>query len=229
MKEQTMQEHLQDIRKILLRCLGILAIVFILSFIYVEKLFEVIAKFHSNEGLKLIFTTVEGGFFSKFIISFNFSLIVLLPIFALELMLYLKPAFRSSIKLSIFLFGILLYFASLFSTFKIIIPLFLKFLLSIGFFGVDFYVDVTVFTGFIAKIMLAFAFIFQTPIILILLVKAGVLRLETLQKNRKFIFVLCFVLGAILTPPDVLSQIIAAFLIYTFFEIAIFICKKIKN
>ena len=82
--------------------------------------------------------------------------------------------------------------------------------------------------AFITKIIVAFAIVFEFPIILLLLSFFGVVKREFLIKKRKIVFVLSFVCGAILTPPDIFSQVVSASLIYLFFELVILILKFLK-
>jgi sec-independent protein translocase protein TatC len=230
--EKPFLEHLQDLKIILIRILIFFLCVFSVNFYFVEKIFEIIVKIGNISDFKIIFTSIESGFLSEISISFHSSLILLIPYLSLEIILFSKEIFSKkhfTQLLIIFSFGIFLYAASIFATLKFIIPLFVKFLMSFNFFGVDFYINATTYITFISKTIIVFGFIFETPIFLILLIKAGVIKLKMLEKNRKFVFVVCFVLSAVLTPPDVLSQVIAGVLLYLFFEIGIFFSRILEK
>ena len=80
----------------------------------------------------------------------------------------------------------------------------------------------------IIGLFLAFGFAFQIPIILVTLVKFRWVQLKTVEKNRPYLIVISFVLGAILTPPDVISQILLAAPMILLFELGIFFSRKIS-
>lgn len=228
---KTLTQHLKDFKASLFRTSFLLIFAFFVNLFYIESIFEFLIKLGKVQNLKLIFTSVEGALLTKLSLSFQLSLIFLAPYFAIEMLIFSKEALsKKTFKQAIFILiaGIILYALSLSLTVKFIIPLFVNFLMSFGFFSVDFYISTSNYISFVTKTLTVFAFIFETPVILILGLKLGIIKLELLTKNRKFIFVFCFLLGAVLTPPDVLSQITAAILLYIFFEIAIFIAKKLR-
>jgi sec-independent protein translocase protein TatC len=230
--EKPFLEHLQDLKIISIRILIFFLCVFFVNFYFVEKIFEIIVKIGNISDFKIIFTSIESGFLSEISISFHSSVILLIPYLSLEILLFSKEIFSKkhfTQLLIIFSFGIFLYATSIFATLKFIIPLFVNFLMSFNFFGVDFYINATTYITFVSKTIIVFGFIFETPIFLILLIKTGVIKLKKLEKNRKFIFIFCFILSAILTPPDVLSQVIAGVLLYLFFEIGVFFSKMLEK
>jgi sec-independent protein translocase protein TatC len=224
MEEKTILEHLKDIKKITIRLLIYIILLSFLSFFFVEEIFKQITAIFQTQNAKLVYSTVYGGFSSRISVALNTALITFLPLFTLEALIYLKNSFKISFR--IFLFSTVLYFVGVIATLYIVIPFFTKFLLSIGFFGIDFYIEAEKFINFTIKTLLAFAIMFQIPIIIALLLNAGIISKKSLKKQRKNVFVSSFILGAILTPPDVLSQVIGASLIYLLFELSILCCKE---
>lgn len=231
MQEKSLIEHLNDIKVILIRLILIFLVLFCLFFYYSNIIFDfILVKLGGADKLKLIFKDVAGGLSAKVFLSFAISIIILLPYVAVEVFYFSKPAFN--IKLSyllIFIASNLLYFLSQILTFLFILPIFLEILTSFGFFGVDFYIDANLYISFILKILLVFAILFQSPIVLMMLIKLNILQIEFLKSKRRVIFVLSFVVGAILTPPDVISQITVALIIYILFELTLVIASFIKK
>jgi sec-independent protein translocase protein TatC len=224
MEEKTILEHIKDLKIIVIRLIIYATLLFALSLFFVDKIFTEITALVNIKNVKLVYSSVYSGFSSHILVSLNTALIVFLPFFTLEVLIYLKNSFK--IPFFTFFISLILYFLGVFSTLYIIIPFFTNFLLSISFFGVDFYIEAEKLISFIMQTLLAFAFIFQIPIVINILLKAGVISKKFLKRQRKKVFVLSFVLGAILTPPDVLSQIVGAFIIYCFFEASILLAKE---
>ncbi len=223
MNEKSIVSHILDVKKITLRLCIFFALIFAVIIWQAERVFfEFLPPL--KENAKLVFTSVESGFTTRMEIAFNLSVVLFLPILLFEILLYLKSAFK--IKFGLFFSSFILYFIAIFTTIKFALPFCANFLISMGFLGVEFYIDASKFILFSSKMLFAFAFILETPIALILLINTGVLSKTFLKKQRKVVFVLSFVLGAILTPPDVLSQIFCAFLLYSLFELAILTSKN---
>lgn len=198
------------------------------SFYFNSDIFNSLLKYTEKpENIRLIFTKIDGGFSSQMSLSLSIAIIFLIPYFAFEILLFLKPAF-SEIKskhIIIFIIMTLLYFVGQFIALTILMPILLKFLVSFGFVGLEFYVDAAFYISFILKTLLIAGFLFQTPILLSMLINLNIIKRETLKAKRKIVFILSFVVGAVLTPPDIVSQIIVALIFYIFFESAIFFTK----
>ena len=144
--------HLRDIKIILIRVFILFSLIFGIALYSADYIFKILLTMFNFANIKLIFTNIEGAFLSKILISFDFTIVLLLPYFILELMLYVKDCFHKKINfIPIYSAGVLLYFLSIFFTIKAIIPIIIKFFLSIGFFGVDFYIDANIFLSFLIQ------------------------------------------------------------------------------
>jgi sec-independent protein translocase protein TatC len=167
--------------------------------------------------------------FCVFGICFYLSLLILLPYFVLEVFLYVRPALKfgnTRKTIVLFIIGTVLYFLSGFLILKFVLPLFLALFVSFGFLGVNFLIDGSLFINFVIKMFFAFGILFEVPIILIMLVDNGIVKKSFLKKHRKFIFILAFIIGAVITPPDVFSQIFTALFLYASFECVLFFTKE---
>jgi sec-independent protein translocase protein TatC len=224
--QKNILEHFRDLKIILIRNLIIFTSICILFFYYSDLIFQYTVSQFNVSNINFIFTSLEGSFVSKILISFNIAFILFLPVLVLEGLIYIKDIFQKKLKFKmLYFYAVIFYFTGILITVKFVLPLIIEFFLSIGFFGINFYIDANLFISFLVKIIFCFAFIFQFPIILILLSAFKIITRNQLIKARKYVFILSFVVGALLTPPDVFSQMIAAFLIYCFFEGVIFILK----
>ena len=230
--QQTLEKHLKDLKLCFIRIFIFFTTLFVVCLLLSNKIFTYIIKFLQNKNLKLIFSSIESGFLTEISIAINTAFILSLPIFALEIIIFAKDAIaKERIKqiMILYFISILLYFMAIIFTINFILPIFIEFLTSFAFTGVDFYLNTALFIKFIFTTLTVFSVIFQVPILLFLLVKLNILKLEFLKKKRKFIFVICFILGALLTPPDVVSQIVCALMLYLFFEISLFLCRFLQK
>ena len=122
---------------------------------------------------------------------------------------------------------ILFYIGLLFS-FYIVFPVIFTFLSSVGPDSVDFAPDIQYYLDFILKVSFAFGVAFEVPIATILLIMFGATTAERLKKNRSYVIIGSFVVGMILTPPDIISQILIAIPIWILFEVGLFFAPFFK-
>jgi sec-independent protein translocase protein TatC len=112
----------------------------------------------------------------------------------------------------------ILFYAGLLFSFYIVFPVIFGFLSSIGPSIVDFTPDIQYYLDFVLKVSFAFGIAFEVPIATILLIMFGITSIETLKKNRPYVVIGAFVLGMLLTPPDIISQTLIAIPMWLLFE-----------
>ena len=111
----------------------------------------------------------------------------------------------------------------------IVFPLIFSFFTSIAPAGVQIATDITSFLNFVIKIFFAFGLAFEVPIITLVIVLAELTTVESLSRKRPYIIVFAFIIGMILTPPDVISQVLLAIPIWVLFEFGLFLAKIITK
>jgi sec-independent protein translocase protein TatC len=122
----------------------------------------------------------------------------------------------------------ILFYTGLVFSFYIVFPVIFNFLSSVGPESVDFAPDIQHYLDFILKVSFAFGVAFEVPVATILLIMFGATTAERLKKNRAYIIIGSFVLGMVLTPPDVISQILIAIPIWLLFEAGLFFSPFFK-
>ena len=122
----------------------------------------------------------------------------------------------------------MLFYIGLLFSFYIVFPVIFTFLSSVGPESVDFAPDIQYYLDFILKVSFAFGVAFEVPIATILLIMFGATTAERLKKNRAYIIIGSFALGMILTPPDVISQVLIAIPIWLLFEAGLFFSSFFK-
>ncbi len=209
---------------------------FILSFLLVSLVFSIIAyayfpeilKYISKPAGKLYFFSLYEAFFSKLMFSFFSGIFLAIPIGILLLWNFIKNALYSKEKKEISLllaFTAILFYAGFAIAFFIIFPFAVKFFLSFGNNIILPVLSVKNYIIFFLSLCFTFGIIFQLPIIFIYLSYKGLITTSLLESKRKEFIVIVFILAAIITPPDIFTQLFVALPFIITFEISLVIAK----
>ena len=237
--ELSLLDHLNELRQRIIHCLIFFLISFIFCYSFKNEIYNLITYpllqtiQSSHIQSKLIYTKITENFISTFSIVTFASFFVSIPYWAIELWIFITPALYKDEKKRffpyIFLIPLLFLCGVVFCYFLILPPAF-EFFINFGQEGrllpLSLQAKITDYIDLTTSLLNAFGMCFLTPIFLILLVKLNILRRETLKKNRKYAIVLIFTISAILTPPDVLSQILLAIPLIFMYEISIILSKN---
>ena len=226
--------HLEELRKRLLICIVTLVFSTVISYFFSRQILNfLIHPIEIYKQTDLIFQKPYEAFFAHIKAAALCGFVVSSPILFFQMWMFIKPGlyrhekrlFSSLVTGSIALFLIGAAFA-----YYAVIPFGLQFLLSYETENIKPYISIGAYFSFLIGMVIAFGFLFDFPLILIGLVKAGVLRCKTLKKSRKVIIVMIFVLAAVLTPsPDPISQILLALPLLLLFEISLFIAQRVEG
>lgn len=176
----------------------------------------------------MIATTLTAPFTVPLQVSFFAALMLGLPFYLYHLWAFIAPALYQGEKkllfplvaLSLFLFVVGIVFA-----YMVFLPLAFKFLLTLVPGSVTVMTDMGAYLDFVLKFFLAFGVSFQVPVVVVLVLKSGVISRKTLTQKRPYVIVAAFTLGMLLTPPDVLSQILLAIPLWGLFELGLLLSK----
>jgi len=224
-----LMDHLIELRKRLLWSFATLIVAFGISFAFVDEIFTVLVQPLKEAGHdRMIFTGVMEAFFTRVKVAFFAAFMIGFPMFATQIWLFIAPglyrqekkAFLPFLLMTPVLFGLGSALAFFFA-----VPVALHFLLGFegdlggvtqeALPGVGNYLD------FITKFLFGFGVSFLLPVLLMLVERAGLVQLETLQKGRRYAIVGAFVVAAVLTPPDVVSQFLLAVPLILLYEAAL--------
>jgi sec-independent protein translocase protein TatC len=111
----------------------------------------------------------------------------------------------------------------------LVLPLGLKFLLGYGSTWWTMQVTIQLYFNFVVKLILAFGFAFQTPLLMVLLTKFGVTNTIQMKMYRKWAFLGCFVLASVLTPPDIITQVLLGFPLYGLYEFGVIVSAAFED
>ncbi|MCV6621671.1 MAG: twin-arginine translocase subunit TatC [Cellvibrionaceae bacterium] len=231
--EQPLVQHLIELRDRLLRCILIVLLVFAGLFYFANDIYTFVAaplqKF-LPEGAGMIATEVAAPFLTPFKLTLFVSIFVSMPFLIYQVWQFIAPAMYKEerrLALPIFVSSVFLFYAGIAFAYYAVFPLVFGFFTSVAPEGVSVMTDMGSYLDFILKIFFAFGLAFEIPIATFILISAGVSTPESLGEKRPYIIVGCFVLGMLLTPPDVISQLLLALPMWLLFEVGIIMGKTL--
>ena len=184
------------------------------------------------EGSNMIAVDVASPFLAPFKLILLLSIVITFPISVYNFWAFISPGLYKNEKkfvAPILISSTLLFYLGIIFAYYIVFPLIFSFFTSIAPPGVEIATDISSFLSFAVKIFFAFGLAFEVPIITFLIVLFGISSVDTLAKKRPYIVVIAFVLGMILTPPDVISQILLAVPIWLLFELGLLLAYLITK
>jgi sec-independent protein translocase protein TatC len=219
--------HLEELRKRLIVCFIAVGSGFMLSYGFKERLFEILVQplvRLMKEGETLVYIGLPEAFFTYLKVAFLTGIIAASPVILYEFWMFVAPGlYKKERRLmgpvvllsSFFFIG-----GALFGYF-FVFPLGFKFFLGFASDTIRPLPSMREYFGFSAKLLLAFGLVFELPLVLTFMARLGIISVEFLKKNRKYAILVFFTVAAILTPPDVISQIMMAVPLMLLYEVSI--------
>lgn len=221
--EGTLLSHLVELRNRLIKMVAAVVGLFVVLLPFNQTIFDWISepvKAAVPSG-QMIVTGTAGNLLVPFKATFFVALFLAMPVVLYQLWAFIAPGlYRNEKRFAFPLLGssILLFYAGVAFAYFIVFPLIFGFFASIELEGAPWTPDIGPYLDFITSIVLAFGIAFEVPIATVLLVWAGLTTPEKLAKARPYVFLMAFVIGMLLTPPDVISQTLLAIPVYLLFE-----------
>jgi len=219
--------HLEELRKRLITCFAAVGIGFLISYGFKEQLFYLLTRPLISvmpQGDKIVFTGLPEAFFTYLKISFLSGLILAAPVILYQFWMFVAPGLykkeRRLLLPIVFLSSFFFIGGALFGYF-IVFPLGFKFFLGFATETIRPLPAMREYLSFSSKLLLAFGLVFELPLVITFLSRMGLVTVDYLKKNRKYAILLFFVAAAILTPPDVVTQVMMALPLMLLYEISI--------
>ena len=211
-KRMTFWEHVYEIRNRLLVVMAFTVVFAAGSYLFFPYLFSLV---HDVLGEELYATDITEGFVTRLRVSVLTGFFLSIPLLLFQIVLFIFPALKKkekAVMLSLLLTTFILFLAGLAFAWKTVLPVSVRFLKSRAFFpeNVSRLISYRTFISFFFQFLIGFGLCFQFPIALLFLLKAGFLSITGLVKGFKYVIAGIFLVAAIITPPDVVSQILLA-------------------
>lgn len=232
-KEQGFMTHFLELRDRLLRMVLAVLILFIALFGFSEEIFTFVAQPLLSlmpEGTSMIATGVASPFLVPFKLVLMVSVFIAVPYLLFELWSFIAPGLYKSEKsmaVPLLVSSTILFYCGVAFAYFVLFPLLFKFLIAISPEGVSMMTDIGQYLDFIIAIFFAFGIAFEVPIAVFLLIMIGATTPDALAQKRPYIVVGAFVIGMLLTPPDIISQTILAIPMLLLFEAGLFISRLV--
>jgi len=231
---QPFMEHLIEFRNRVLRAVASVAVIFIGLISFSNELYLYVSeplRKYLPESSSMIATDVASPFLTPFKLTLVLSMFAAMPYILFQIWAFVAPGLyqrEKRIVIPLFCSSVLLFYAGMAFAYYIVFPLVFMFFTSVGPEGVAIMTDIRSYLDFVLKLFFAFGISFEIPIAVVILSWMGVVNPDSLAQKRPYVFVLCFVLGMLLTPPDVLSQTLLAIPMWLLFEVGIFFGRLIR-
>ena len=222
--EGTLISHLLELRTRLMRAFIAVVIVFIPCAFYSNQLFEWLSHpllqqlpAHSM----LISTSITAPFTTPLKLSFVAALVVAMPYVLYELWAFIAPGLyrhEKNFAMPLLFTSVILFYVGVSFAYFVVFPLIFNFFVNTTPHGVQLMADISIYVEFVLKLLLAFGVAFEVPVAVVLLVLMGLVPLEKLTKIRGYVLIAVFIIAAMITPPDAISQTVMAVPMYLLYE-----------
>lgn len=222
----TLVDHLGELRKRIIN-IGITLVLFsVASYYFAETIAENLVK--RAPGMKFIYISPSELMLSYIRIAVFCGFIISLPLIFTQIWLFIKPGLEEKekkyIKVSIGM-GSLFFIAGSTFAYTLVLPIIMKFFAGFQIAEIEATISFANYLNFVISILLAFGLVFELPILMFILSRFGIVNSSFFKKYRKYMILIIFVVAALLTPPDIISQSLLAIPMLGLYEIGILLSK----
>ncbi len=230
-EKQPFLSHLKELRDRILVCIVAIGIAFILTYYFKEKIFAFLMEPFIKvmpEKSNFIFTGITEAFITYFKISLVAALFVVAPVILYEFWMFVSPGLYEKERRYIYpfiFFGSLCFICGALFCYYAVMPFIYRFFVS---YAAEFIIpmpDLKSYMSLTLKMLIMFGLLFQLPLVAFYLARAGIIRYKTLSSKRRYAILATVIVSAIITPPDVSSQLLIAVPLYGLYELSIVIVR----
>lgn len=226
----TIVEHLNELRKRLLYVVIAVAAASGGAYFFIDEILQFIIDGGNIESL--VFINPTEAFFVIIKLSLLSGIVGAMPFILYQVWRYIGVALKKGERKYLIFFGpvsYILFLCGAYFAFRGVLPLAIKFLLSFSKDYISPMITLSAYIGFLSKMIIAFGSMFELPLVILALSKFGIVTPDMLKKGRKYTVIGIFLVAAVLTPPDVVSQVMLAIPLLLLYEVGILICKAVTR
>lgn len=234
-QEIPFMSHLVELRDRLLRAVLVILIIFLALFSFSNELYTLLAEpllIHLPTGSSMIATEVASPFLTPFKLAMMSAIFISMPFLLYQLWAFVAPGLykhEKSLAFPLLFSSIILFYLGMVFAYFVVFPLMFQFFTGIALEGVTMMTDITKYLDFVLKMFFAFGMAFEVPIATILVISTGMTTADKLAAKRPYIIVVAFIAGMLLTPPDVVSQMLLAIPMWILFEFGLIFSRLLTR
>jgi sec-independent protein translocase protein TatC len=219
--------HLRELRDRFRNAIIAVFIAFLALFPFANELYTYVSEPLRSllpEGSSMIATEVTSPFLTPFKLSLVLAVFVAMPVILAQLWGFIAPGLYKSekrIAIPLLTSSVVLFYAGVAFAYYVVFPLLFGFFTTVGPGDISVMTDINRYLDFVLKLFFAFGLAFEVPVAAVILILTGVVTADQLANNRSYVIVGCFVMGMLLTPPDVISQTLLALPMWLLFEVGL--------
>ena len=234
-KQESLITHLVELRDRLIKIIAGIVIVLLVLFPFANQIYTFLADpllKHLPAQSTMIAIEVAAPFLTPFKLVMLLSIVITIPWILYQLWAFIAPGLYKHEKrlvLPLLVSSSLLFYLGMVFAYYVVFPLVFGFFTKVTPEGVAVMTDISRYLDFVSKLFIAFGAAFEVPVLTFVLVMTGVTSVEALSGARSYVIVVAFVIGMLLTPPDVISQILLAIPVWLLFELGLLMSKIFIN
>ncbi|TDV98717.1 sec-independent protein translocase protein TatC [Halomonas alkaliantarctica] len=228
-------EHLIELRSRLMRAVIVILVVFLGLYSFANDIYTFVAEplmALLPEGSQMIATEVASPFLAPFKLTLVVAVFIAIPFVLHQAWAFIAPGLydnEKALAIPILVSSIALFYGGAAFAYYVVFPLLFEFFTQTGPDNIAIMTDINQYLNFVLKLFFAFGVAFEIPIATFLLILSGATTVESLSKKRPYILLGCFVVGMLLTPPDVISQSLLAIPMYLLYEVGILFGRLVRK
>jgi len=228
-------EHLVELRSRLVRSVIAILAIFLALYAFSNDIYQFVAEplmALLPEGSQMIATEVASPFLAPFKLTLVVAVFIAVPFVLHQAWAFVAPGLyenEKSLALPLLASSVLLFYLGAAFAYYIVFPLLFAFFTQTGPENVQVMTDINQYLNFVLKLFFAFGIAFEIPIATFLLVLSGAASVQSLSAKRPYVILGCFVVGMLMTPPDVVSQSLLAIPMYLLYEVGLLFGRLVKQ
>ena len=232
MNKESISSHLLELRTRLIRVLICLGILSVAGIPFASQIYAFVASPLLDilpVGSSMIATQVTSPFMAPLKLVLFTALLVTMPYLFYEIWMFMSPGLyknEKSFVAPLMVSTILLFSAGVAFAYLVVLPIIFKFFIGVAPESIQVMTDINQYLSFVIKLIFAFGIAFEIPVATFLLIRTGIAKKESLVKARPYLIILFFVIGMLLTPPDIFSQLFLAIPMWILFELGLLFSKN---
>ncbi|QPL45549.1 twin-arginine translocase subunit TatC [Halomonas sp. A40-4] len=234
-KQAPLIEHLIELRSRLMRAVIAILLIFLGLYAFSNDIYLFVAEplmALLPPGSQMIATEVASPFLAPFKLTLVTALFIAVPFVLHQAWSFIAPGLydnEKALAIPILVSSIMLFYAGAAFAYYVVFPLLFAFFTQAGPENITVMTDINQYLNFVLKLFFAFGVAFEIPVATFLLILSGATTVESLSQKRPYIILGCFVIGMVLTPPDVISQSLLAIPMYLLYEVGLLFGRLVRK